>query len=109
MPNYLGVLSEEERRRVLASAGADYGPYLDLVRKAATEHAGSKQHKFGLAASEVGDRRAHKRRLKAAADMAGYTLDWVPDPQKKIPPDELWARLYKHGSEPAKRRRKGTA
>ncbi len=109
MPQYLGELGDEERRRVLASGGADYGPYIDLVRRAVAEHPDSKQHKFGLSADEVPDRRAHKRRFKAAAEMVGYTLDWLPDPQKKIAPEELWARLYKHGGEPVKKQRKKAA
>jgi hypothetical protein len=106
MPEYRGELTEQERREVLSSAGADYGTYIELVRKAVEGKPDSKQHKFGLTAGEVKERRAHKRRFKAAAEMVGYTLEWVPDPQKKVPPDELWARVYKHGQEPPKRQRK---
>ncbi len=109
MPNYRGELLEEERKQVLSAAGADYGPYIDLVREAVEQHPNARQHKFGLSANEVKDRRTHKRRFKAAAEMVGYTLEWIPDPQHKVPDDELWARLYKQGQEPAKRQRKPKA
>jgi hypothetical protein len=109
MPEYRGELSEQERREVLSSAGADYGPYIDLVRRAVESNPDSRQHKFGLTAGEVEQRRTHKRRFKAAAEMIGYTLEWLPDPQKRVPQDELWARIYKQGQEPVKRQRKKAA
>jgi hypothetical protein len=109
MPDYRGELTEQERKEVLSSAGADYGLYIDLVRKAVEQNPGGRQHKFGLAADEVKDRRTHKRRFKTAAHMLGYTLEWIPDQRKQIPPDELWARIYKQGQEPAKRQRKKAA
>ncbi len=109
MPEYRGELSEQERREVLSSAGADYGPYIDLVRQAVEGSPNARQHKFGLTGDEVDQRRTHKRRFKAAAEMVGYTLEWIPDPQHKVPDDELWARLYKQGQEPAKRQRKPKA
>jgi len=109
MPDYRGELTEQERKEVLSSAGADYGPYIDLVRNAVEQHPNVRQHKFGLAADEVRDRRTHKRRFKAAAEMAGYTLEWIPDPKSKIARDELWARIYQQGQEPAKRGRKRKA
>jgi hypothetical protein len=109
MPEYRGELTEQERRETLASAGADYGPYIDLVRQAVERNPQARQHKFGLTGEEVAQRRTHKRRFKAAAEMIGYTLEWIPDQRKQIPPDELWARLYKQGAEPAKRARKKKA
>jgi hypothetical protein len=109
VPEYRGELTEQERREVLSSAGADYGTYVELVRQAVEENPNSRQFKFGLTADEVKERRTHKRRFKAAADMAGYTLEWLPDPQRNIAPDELWARIYKRGEEPVKRQRKKAA
>jgi hypothetical protein len=109
MPDYRGELTEQERRETLSSAGADYGTYIELVRQAVEGNPNSTQHKFGLTADEVRERRAHTRRFKAAAEMAGYTLEWLPDPQRKIAQDELWARVYKQGQEPPKRQRKTKA
>ena len=106
MPDYRGMVTEQERRETLSTAGADYGTYTDLVRNAAEGNPDGTLHKFGLSADEVTERRAHKRRFKAAAEMAGYTLEWLPDPQKRIAPDELWARLYRHGHAPPKRQRR---
>jgi hypothetical protein len=79
------------------------------LRNAVERNPNARQHKFGLSGDEVEQRRTHKRRFKAAAEMVGYTLEWLPDPQKKIARDELWARLYKQGQEPAKRQRRKAA
>jgi hypothetical protein len=106
MPGYGGGVTKEESRRTLSTAGAEIGPYIDLVRQAVEQNPDAEIQKFVLSANEVKDRRAHKRRFTAAAESLGYRLQWVQDPQKRISLDELWARIYKHGHEPAKRPRK---
>jgi hypothetical protein len=79
VPTYLGELSEQERKETLSQSGADYGPYIDLVRHAVELHPAGRQFKFGLTPDEVKNRRAEKRRFKAAAEMVGYKLEWLPD------------------------------
>jgi len=93
MPEYRGELTEQERREVLSSAGADYGPYIDLVRNAVERNPNARQHKFGLSGDEVEQRRTHKRRFKATTDSK-HTLPVTPNRLDRNfeteRPDQAW-------------------